>query len=204
MKNKYRKVKKYRTRLSRFLAILAIIALIFGKQKFILNPIAYTVIDIVALLLCTSAVMGRIWCSFYISGFKNKKLVSEGPYSMMRNPLYYFSFLGLIGVGLVSHSLLFFAFCILAFAFYYPLVIAGEEAKLSGIYGEQYDKYRSTVPKFFPKFSLFHQPQEYSVKPKTFYKDLRDCSMFIIVYCVMILINVLKAEGIIKAFFDIF
>ena len=26
-------------------------------------------------------VMGRIWCSLYISGFKNAKLVTDGPYS---------------------------------------------------------------------------------------------------------------------------
>ena len=39
-------------------------------------------------------VMGRIWCSLYISGFKNAKLVTEGPYSLCRNPLYLFSYLG--------------------------------------------------------------------------------------------------------------
>ncbi|GIS42766.1 MAG: hypothetical protein Ct9H90mP15_08060 [Candidatus Neomarinimicrobiota bacterium] len=31
--------------------------------------------------------------SLYVEGFKTKKLITEGPYSMVRNPLYFFTVL---------------------------------------------------------------------------------------------------------------
>jgi len=42
-------------------------------------------------LLAGVAVTGRAWSLMYISGKKNASLVTVGPYSLCRNPLYFFS-----------------------------------------------------------------------------------------------------------------
>ena len=42
----------------------------------------------------------------YVGGRKNAELVTTGPYSMMRNPLYFFSLLGVAGVGAQTGSVL--------------------------------------------------------------------------------------------------
>ena len=55
-------------------------------------------------LLVGIATVGRLWCSLYISGYKTKQLVKTGPYSLSRNPLYFFSLLGAIGVGMVTET----------------------------------------------------------------------------------------------------
>jgi protein-S-isoprenylcysteine O-methyltransferase Ste14 len=203
MENKFQKIKKIRTKLSRILAIIVIIAFIFGNQKYSLGNIQTGIIDVIALFLVTIGTLGRIWCAFYISGFKNKKVVTDGPYSVSRNPLYLYSLIGAIGIGLVSHSLAVLIFIILGFAIYYPFVIVGEERNLASILGQDYQNYLKRVPRFLPNFKLFTQPKEYSVKPKVFYKDLRDVAMFIITYCVIVLINLLKSNQIIPTFFDI-
>jgi len=204
MENRFQKIKKIRTRLSKVVAILVIIAFIIGKQKFELSNLTEGIIDVIALLLVTVGTLGRVWCAFYISGFKNKKIVTDGPYSTSRNPLYLYSLIGAIGIGLVTHSLAVLSFIVIAFAIYYPFVIVGEERKLASILGKDYQEYSKRVPRFFPKFSLFHQPQEYTVKPKVFYKDLRDVTMFIVTYCLILLINVLKTNDIIPTYFPIF
>ncbi len=48
--------------------------------------------DIIGFVFIVMAGVGRIWSSAYISGFKNGKVVKDGAYSLMRNPLYFFSF----------------------------------------------------------------------------------------------------------------
>lgn len=204
MENRFQKIKKIRTRFSKVVAILVIIAFILGKQKFELDNLTASIVDILALLLVTVGTLGRIWCAFYISGFKNKKVVTDGPYSVSRNPLYLNSLIGAIGIGLVTHSLAVLVFIIIAFTIYYPFVIVGEERKLISILGKEYEDYTKRVPRFFPNLKLFTQPKEYTVKPKVFYKDLQDCTMFIITYCAIILINALKASDIIPSYFTIF
>ncbi len=204
MENRFQNIKKIRTKFSRLVAILVIIAFIFGSQIYSLSNIQTTIVDIIALLLVTIGTLGRVWCAFYISGFKNKKVVTDGPYSVSRNPLYLYSLIGATGIGLVSHSLAVLLFIIIAFAIYYPFVIVGEERKLAAILGQDYQNYVKRVPRFFPNFKLFTQPKEYTVKPKVFYRDLRDVTMFIVTYCLIVLINVLKANEVIPTFFNIF
>lgn len=204
MDNKFHKFKEIRTKFSKVVAILVIIVFIFGKQKYGLGNITSSVVDVVALLLVAVATLGRVWCAFYISGFKNKKVVTDGPYSMSRNPLYFYSLLGAIGIGLVSHSLAVLGFIVISFALYYPFVIIGEEKKLIFILGKEYEDYTKRVPRFLPRKKLFTQPKEYTVKPKVFYKDLQDCTMFIITYGAIIIINTLKLSEIIPSYFPIF
>ncbi|OQY37970.1 MAG: hypothetical protein B6226_04325 [Candidatus Cloacimonetes bacterium 4572_65] len=204
MKKRFKKIKKRRTLISKIIAIALIIGFLFAKTTTDLSPITTAVLSFVGLVLCTIASLGRIWCTLYITGFKNKKLVAEGPYSMSRNPLYFYSFLGTIGLGLASNSFLLLGAIVLGFIIYYPFVIVGEEDKLESIYGADYRKYKQNVPRFFPKFSLFHEPNLYEVKPKSFSKDLRDCAMFIVAYGGIIIINVVKSEGFIKPLFEIF
>ncbi|MFA7057481.1 MAG: isoprenylcysteine carboxylmethyltransferase family protein [Candidatus Cloacimonadales bacterium] len=204
MNKDFIKMKKFRTRFSKLVLILLIIGWIFGKPKYQVGGLGGEIVDVIGLILCTTATLGRIWCAFYISGFKNRKVVSDGPYSMSRNPLYLYSLLGAIGIGLVTDTISVLAFVIVAFAIYYPFVIIGEEKKLEVVLGQEYLDYKKSVPRFFPKFSLLKQPKEYVVKPKVFFKDLKDCTMFLITFNAIILINALKNSGIIPTFFNIY
>jgi len=52
------------------------------------------------ILLAGVGALGRLWCSLYIGGRKTHELVSAGPYGWCRNPLYLFSLIGALGVGL--------------------------------------------------------------------------------------------------------
>ncbi len=50
------------------------------------------------------SIVGRAWCSLYIGGRKKSEIVDRGPYSVTRNPLYLFSFIGAFGIGAQSGS----------------------------------------------------------------------------------------------------
>jgi protein-S-isoprenylcysteine O-methyltransferase Ste14 len=95
----------------------------------------------VGLILVSIASVGRLWCMLYISGYKTKKLIVEGPYSLCRNPLYFFSFLGVAGLGLTTESLLYTTVLIVPFFVLYPWVIRHEEAKLLARHPDEYPSY---------------------------------------------------------------
>ena len=102
------------------------------------------------------------------SAFKNAKLVTDGPYSLCRNPLYLFSYLGGVGIMLITETFTFPIVFTLYFLCYYHFVIRQEEAFLSEKYGTAYSDYIKTIPRFLPSFKNFKEPEFYQVSPKHF------------------------------------
>lgn len=138
-----------------------------------------TIQSTVGVVLVGIASVGRLWCSLYIAGYKRSGLVTLGPYSMCRHPLYFFSFLGWVGVGLATESFLIPLIIALGFMAYYPHVIRSEEAEMSRLHGEKFKEYSSRVPKFLPKISNFTEPDEYVVRPMIFRKHMLDAVWFV-------------------------
>jgi protein-S-isoprenylcysteine O-methyltransferase Ste14 len=98
-----------------------------------------------------TCVAGRCWASLYIGGRKNRELITNGPYKYTRNPLYFFSSLGLAGIGLTFGSLAIAAFYFLFGYLVFAYVSARESIALGGLFGEAYRKYCREVPAFFPR-----------------------------------------------------
>jgi protein-S-isoprenylcysteine O-methyltransferase Ste14 len=131
-----------------------------------------------AIALVTISMVGRIWCSLYIAGRKNEALVVHGPYSITRNPLYLFSWLGAIGITLGSISVILPILVGCGFLLYYPFVISSEEEYLRARYGSEYEAYVNRVPRFLPSIGLLDEPKDYSTHPIQFRKHLGDVIWF--------------------------
>lgn len=97
----------------------------------------------------------RLWCTLYIGSRKNRRLVTAGPYSMTRNPLYVGSVLGAVGVGLQTGMLTFAVLGGALTALVFALVVRREEAHLAGLFGEDYARYCAGTPRFLPRPSLY-------------------------------------------------
>jgi len=142
----------------------------------------HILMDIMGFILIVSAGIGRIWSSAYISGFKSGKVVKDGPYSMMRNPLYFFSFLGFIGVGLVFGSFLISLLLVTVFLITHLPIIKYEEKKLEELFGDEYREYFRTIPRFFPNISQFKNPEVIEFYPRKFTKTLIEATYLIFSY----------------------
>ena len=124
-------IERYRTKLSQALAVIFILVFAFSN-----NALEWTYPAIPGVMMlagCTLvgiATVGRLWCALYIAGYKTDKLITSGPYSMCRNPLYFFSLLGGVGVGLCTEYLTLAAVIIVAFIGIYPVTIKREEERL--------------------------------------------------------------------------
>jgi protein-S-isoprenylcysteine O-methyltransferase Ste14 len=128
------------------------------------------------IFICIS---GRTWCSLYIGGRKNYELVTTGPYSISRNPLYVFSIIGAVGVGAQFGAV---SVAILAGAcawLVHILVVRQEERLLLAEQGEAYARYLAEVPRFFPRFSLWKNVDLLEVRTRAFARTFADACIFL-------------------------
>jgi len=168
------------------------------------TPFVSAILFMIGVVLVGIASLGRLWCSLYIAGYKTEVLVAEGPYSISRNPLYFFSFLGAIGVGFASETLLIPAIIFVAFTIYYPFVIKSEEAELRKLFREKFDSYFENVPRFFPNISKLKEPEKYIVNPVIFKRHLFDALWFIWFVGIMEIIEELHELNVIPFMFKIY
>lgn len=173
-------IEKLRINVSQVFAGLILVLICVSRSSWEenLHPLT-TALFVLGAVLVGIASMGRLWCSLYISGYKTDHLVTQGPYSISRNPLYFFSLLGAIGIGLASETLLIPLLILIGFVGYYPFVIKSEEADLLGLHKNEFEIYLKEVPRFFPKISLLKEPEEYIVKPIIFKRQMFDALWFI-------------------------
>jgi len=198
----YQQIRIHLTRV--FVAAVLVLLLISGSKWETTAPMVSTILFLFGCFLAAIASLGRLWCSLYIAGHKTKDLVTVGPYSICRNPLYFFSMLGGLGVGMATETLTIPALILTAFAVYYPFVIRFEENKLVTVHGEEWKGYFQTVPRFWPKWSLLNEPQDYVVAPKTFRKHIFSALWFIWIIGILELIEELHELHVLSTSFVIY
>lgn len=195
--------KKNRLNISRVLIGVLILLDLLSLPRWHIKPVSLIGIEFLAFIFVLSATFGRLWALSYISGNKTQNLIIDGPYSLMRNPLYFFSLCGAIGLGIASKSILVFGLILLAFTIYYPLVIRAEEEHLERIHEEEFRRYRSTVPAFLPRFSNYQERPRYLVDARRMRRAFMSVMWFPLIFFIMIAIDRLQALHIIHTIFCI-
>lgn len=197
-------VEKKRKILTRLLVVILALLIAFSESYWEDVPIMSDLLFLLGIVLIGIATVGRLWCLLYISGYKTDTLIKWGPYSVSRHPLYFFSLLGGIGVGLASETLTLPVIVLIGFALYYPFTIRDEERKLRKIHNKDFDDYVNSTPRFFPSLGLLKEPQEYIVKPKKFRKGLFDALWFVWLAGILELIEALHESHILPVFLKLY
>jgi protein-S-isoprenylcysteine O-methyltransferase Ste14 len=198
-------ITRHRTKLSQALGLVYILLFAFSEKKLeTAMPAITEIMVILGIALVGSGIVGRLWCAQYIAGRKTASLITEGPYSVCRNPLYFFSLTGAVGVGLCTESVTLALVIPTIFAVIYPITILSEERTLLQLHGKSYSDYVSKVPRFFPKWSLFHEPASYIVDTKIFRREITDSLYFAFAVGLFEMIEELANGGIIKTFFTLY
>ena len=114
-------------------------------------------------LLVTAGVALYLTCAFWGFALRGKgtpapidppkKLVAEGPYAIVRNPMYW-SVLGvMLGEALAFRSVALAEIGCVFFAFTALFVIVYEEPVLRHKFGAEYEAYCRRVPRWIPRFT---------------------------------------------------
>ncbi len=134
---------------------------VFYFLLFVPSPDVFSNMYIPLVLGFTIALSGQlirvatIGLVYIIRGGKNRQiyaegLVTEGLFSHCRNPLYVGNVLIIIGLGIMSNSLIFACVMIPLFLFFYQAIVLAEENFLRGKFGPAYDEYVSKTNRWIP------------------------------------------------------
>ncbi len=114
---------------------------------------------IIGFIIALSGELIRIWSvslagseTRTTSGVGGTYLVTQGPYSIVRNPLYVGNILIYTGIGIMSLSLFPYLqiFAFLFFLFQYYCIILAEEEFLSNKFAGTFKQYTKAVSRFIP------------------------------------------------------
>ena len=154
---------KYRMYFLRF-SILLLIVLSITNNDFRAYTLEITTIEslqmsILGFVLVVFGSFGRIWASLYIEGNKTKNLVTSGPFSMVRNPLYFFSLIMLLGFSLALKAIYLPLALLLIFVIFHIPTIANEERKLRTNHGDKFESYMKSTPRLIPNIFKYKRPE---------------------------------------------
>lgn len=197
--------ERYRRVLSRILVVILLIFILSSESHWKANhQMIAACFFFMGIILSGIASLGRMWCSLYIAGYKDGQLITAGPYSLCRNPLYFFSMIGILGIGLATKTLTIPIVLMVFFALYHPLVIKGEESRLKELFGDAFEAYTKRVPRFFPSFSTFSDPAEYLVKPIVYREHIFSAIWFIWLIGVLEVIGGMRDIGLIPPLWSLY
>ena len=162
--------------------VLAVVAILFvAVFALVASPAGWSHTAVVyagRLAICV-CILGRCWCTLYIGGRKAKQLVDTGPYSICRNPLYFFSFVGTFGFGAQTGSLSVAVFCTVLVWIVFRRLVGKEEQHLTGALGAPYEEYLTTTPRFLPNPGKWRGVPVLEVQPRLVVRTFFDGLMFL-------------------------
>lgn len=192
---------KARIRHTRFFFFAILPFIIFSRGIMIDGSIGHEFMEWIGHFLVILCVLGRSYCSAYIGGRKNDEIIKQGPFSVVRNPLYLFSFIGLVGIGMQSGVVTILILLLLVFALYYRRVVALEEAYLLNKFGSVYKGYLESVPRWLPNWKNWVEPEYITTQPRLLRESMRDGAAFFVAFPLFELLDLLREQGLLHAYF---
>ena len=180
---------KTRIKFERYSVLILVCLILISQHVYAEDSVIDLALEETGFLFLCIAALGRTWSSAFIAGKKNRTLVTEGPYSIVRNPLYLFSFVGFLGAGMVTESIMLtIGFGCIFFATHWNTIL-DEERRLAELFPAAYQEYKSQVPRFIPSPWLLHNPESVPLSPRIFTRALLDSSIII---CAIPLSNMIE------------
>ena len=199
---KLRFLRKFRVIILRIAFAPAILIMLFAWRSWEDDSIRDFAIEWFGYLLLLTGIGLRMWSTLYIGQRKSKQLITDGPFSMCRNPLYFGSLLVAIGVSLCFENFVLLVFVLLILVPIHLLVIFAEEKKLAGNFGAPYEQYKKMVPRLWFAFSRFKNPPMIEVSTKAVTRATMEMILLLLIPPLGDLIELLHAKGILPVWWQ--
>lgn len=190
-------LRKLRLLIIRLAFVPIIFVAIFVRPSWSLNSLASFAMEFVGYLFLLAGLTIRIWCICYIGNRKSQEIVTTGPYSLCRNPLYMGTFLLAIGVGLCFENVLMVLLVPAVLIPVHLLTVRLEESHLEAQFGQTYQLYKQKVPRFWPRFSNYNSPDVIEVHVSSIRRIALDTIGMLLLPQLEDLLEILHEHGII-------
>lgn len=192
--------QRARVALLRVILIATIPLIVFSTPAWGLESITLEVFENVGILLLIAGVIGRLWAILYSGGRKNREIVQIGPYSICRHPLYLFSTIAVLGLGMMLGSIV---LTVLITGTVFAVLSATarrEEVHLREKFGPAYGQYAARVPQILPSPFAYISTQEVTVDVRAFHRTIADAISFLMLIPLAEFVEVLRETQAIPQF----
>lgn len=196
-----KKLNKNRILSSKIALILTLFVVLFSRQYWTEESPYHELFEVIGVILTGICAMGRVYATAYLGGNKNEKLITHGIYSVVRNPLYFFSLIGITGVSLMSNHIVIMIALPSFFAFLYTGLIDREQEFLREKFGDDYKAYAKKIHAMIPSFSNYSAPEQILVQPRFLTKAMQDAIWWLAALPIIELCEYLQEQHIIPTFF---
>ena len=126
----------------------------------VVRPATLGPVEFIGIIVAVGGAVVTLWCIFtFVFVGKGtpapfdppRKLVANGPYGFVRNPMYLGAGLALCGAAIFYHSLALLGYSLGFLIAMHLFVVWYEEPTLRGLFGADYDAYRTRVRRWLPR-----------------------------------------------------
>jgi len=190
-------IRKFRVKLLRVVFLLFFVpaALLLGRRPYGQSVADFAVLSAGSLLVLLGVTM-RTWAVLYLGCREAKGLVTLGPYSLCRNPLYLGTFLILVGSALCFRNVVMAAFAFVAVLPIHVAAILSEERRLTKLYGAAYEAYRRATPRFLPNPWRYRSSSEVVLPTRAIRRAAVDGVGFLLIPAFARLVELLQQAGV--------
>jgi len=185
-------------------AVLAIVLLLISKPFIGEGSSGHEFMETVGFGLVLVCFLGRLWSILYVGGKKNDELIVSGPFSMCRNPLYFFSTVGAVGIGLMFGSIVAAAVLGLACFLVFRFTARKEAEFLAGKFGAVYAAYAERTPRFWPNPMLYQDQDQLVFSTRALRSTFRDGLYFLAMFPLLEAVEYFRTAGMLPTFFTIY
>lgn len=179
------------------------LAAAFTGRPTALAPLIDHGVACLSFILIIAACLGRIWCSTFIAGHKSSTLITAGPYSICRHPLYAFSILGSVGMALATRSFMLTLVTALTFIVLLTRAARAEENFLAQAHPAAFNDYAQVTPRWWPRWHHYQVPHTITTHPAILRKSFLDAGAFLLLYLIIDSLRVLREAQLLPTLFEI-
>jgi len=142
--------------------------------------------------LLVIGILGRVFASLTIESHKNERVVDTELYSVVRHPLYFFSFIIVLGIGLLIPNIdVIILLIILYVGCFYPMLI-NEEKFLERKFGAEYTEYKKRTPRLIPNFSKWKARKTINIDLRLVTRTMLDSSIAFLIFPLVEILEFIK------------